>query len=107
MIAHSQEPHKADKEETDEHDEANFYAQGVQRPVKQTACNTCHCVYLLAENKRHIVEQYIANDTACRPRYAAHDDGNPKGMPQSEGLLKSCDGEESQPKRIEHEPRIV
>ena len=107
MISHGEEADDAGDEETDNRTHLGRGADLYHQPIHHPPQHTGHRIDLLMEDDWLIIQQYIADDTTCRTRNAAHDDGHPERLSEREAFLDTCNGEQCQAKRIEHEPRIL
>lgn len=107
MIAHGEEPDKANEKEGDKRGDGGMHSNGHQQPIEDSSGYAGHGIYLFLEDERLLVEKDVADDATCGSRDAAHDNGHPDGMSAIESLLKAGDGEEGEAKRIEHEPGVV
>lgn len=107
VIAHGEETHEADEDEGDERGEPGVGTRDHQEPIEQTTGDAGHGIDFFLEDERFLVEQDVADDTACGARDAPHDDGHPEGMAAVDGLLKTGYGEEGKAEGVEHEPGVV
>lgn len=79
-------------------------ARQIAEPKDQSAYYACHSVYLFAEDKRDIVDEHIAEYAARSSCHAAHDNGDPEGIIQADGLFDAGYSEEGEAYGIENEP---
>ena len=107
MVLHGEDAYCYDKEEGDDNRNGHIATKLYECPIRQSADDARHSVYLLLEDDGDVVQQHVADDTACRPRYGTHDYSHPEGVTAVECLLQAGYGEERQAERVEEEPRIV
>ena len=107
MVLHGEDAYCYDKEEGDDNRNGHIATKLYECPISQSADDARHSVYLLLEDDRHVVQQHVADDTACRTRYGTHDYSHPEGVTTVKCLLQAGYGEERQAERVEDRKSVV
>ena len=107
MVFHRKETDDAYGKEGYNNSQGYWRTYIVKQPIGQSACHTCHSVYLFVEYYRNIVKQVITDNTTGGTGYAAHYYCHPEGMSHDESFLYSGNIEQCQSEGIESEPCIV
>ena len=81
--------------------------EAVAAYIDDAAGDAGHGVDLLAKDEGHLVDEDVADDSACGPGDAAHGDGSPEGEAHLESLLDADDVEEGKANGVEDEPGVL
>ncbi len=107
LVFHRQQTGKNDANRADKLRQGIRHPQVGAKVVAHPAQNAGKGVNLLAENKGHLVDKRIAQDTPRRPRERAHDNGNPNRVIVGDALLNPDNGEKPQPDGVKNKERVV
>lgn len=81
--------------------------EAVAAYIDDAAGDAGHGVDLLVKDEGHLVDEDVADDSACGPGDAAHGDGSPEGEAHLESLLDADDVEEGKADGVEDEPGVL